>query len=182
MKNPGTMAKIKTAAAAVLMAVLMSACTEGVVYNQYRTVPESGWDMDSSLTFVYEAADTIGAYDLILSVRHRDDYRYQNMWLFVNSSSPQGYDRSDTLEFYLADNRGAWLSQRGLSYYEMPVLYMQNVRFPVRGEYHFEVVQGLRDTVLTGVESVGLMIKKTGIERPETDAVNDDKDVADGQE
>lgn len=142
-----------------LFAVL-TACSGNMVYNEYDDVDPEGWNMDSAVAFVYNASDTTGVYEIIVDVRHNKNYRYQNFWMFINSSSPQGYVRKDTIECYLADNRGRWLSDRTLSVYNMPVIYMPRIKFPVTGEYRFEVYHGLRDSLLRDVEGIGLCIKK----------------------
>ena len=149
----------------LLTAFVMAACTGNTVFVEYKDVDPSGWHKDSAVSFVYNAADTAGVYELILDVRHNNDYRYQNFWMFVTSSSPDGYTRSDTIECYLADNRGRWLSKRTLSVYNMPVLYMRKIKFPVPGDYRFEVYQGLRDTLLQDVEGLGLIINKLADEQ-----------------
>ena len=38
--------------------------------------------------------------------------------------------------------------------------YMQNIKFPTKGEYKFEIYQAMRDTLLTGIESIGLTIQQ----------------------
>jgi hypothetical protein len=42
----------------------------------------------------------------------------------------------------------------------MPLMYMQNIKFPTKGEYRFDIVQAMRDSLLIGVESLGLTIEK----------------------
>lgn len=145
---------------AVLLTTAMFSCNGNRVFEGYREIDPTGWHQDSAAVFTYAATDTAGVYDIIIEVDHDDSYRYQNFWMFVSSESPQGYDRIDTIECFLADNRGKWLSERSLSKYKMPVLYMHGIKFPTDGDYVFEVRQGLRDTVLSGVDGIGLIVKK----------------------
>jgi len=39
-------------------------------------------------------------------------------------------------------------------------LYQQNVRFKVRGTYHYKIVHGMRDSVLNGINDIGMRVEK----------------------
>ena len=134
---------------------VFTACNRGVVYSEYRPVPLSGWDADSALVFGVEITDTLSSYDIILHVRHTQNYPYQNMWLFMDT--PAG---RDTIEFYLADQRGRWLGNGFGNIKEMPVLYGHSVSFPRSGEYRYVIMQGMREQRLRGVHDVGLTVEK----------------------
>ena len=106
-------------------------------------------------SFDYTIADTTVDYRMLIYVRHTECYPYQNMWLFVNNAH-----RTDTIEFYLADDRGQWLGDKHHGFYEMPVLFEENIHFADTGTYHMEITHGMRDSLLRGVTDVGLEILK----------------------
>lgn len=107
------------------------------------------------MTFTAAITDTINPYNVIISVRHTQQYPYQNMWLFVERAGEM-----DTIEFYLADQRGRWLGNGFGNSREMPVLYQRAVVFPVRGEYTYRIWQGMREDDLRGVQDIGLIIER----------------------
>jgi len=111
------------------------------------------WHMDSIRHFDYSIANADAAYQIVLYVRHTEHYPYQNMWLFINDSL-----HTDTIEFYLADDRGVWLGNRHNGFIEMPVLYEDNHRFAAAGDYRLSLQHGMRDTLLRGVADVGMEI------------------------
>lgn len=96
---------------------------------------------------------------MIIYMRHTERYPYQNMWLFVGDSL-----HTDTIEFYLADDRGQWLGDRNHGFIEMPVLLEENKHFPDTGIYHMQIRHGMRDSVLRGVTDIGLEIRSNGKE------------------
>ena len=65
----------------------------------------------------------------------------------------------DPFECYLADNTGRFLGS-GISVYEMPVLISENIRYDQPGEYKVEILQGMRDTLLTGVKNICLTLER----------------------
>ena len=135
-------------------------CSHQPVYERYYDVSHQTWDMNDTARFEVEMTDTLGHYDVLLHIRHTNDYPYQNLWLFTRSMAPDSSLAVDTLSCYLADNTGQWLSDQTFSTFDMPLLYMENIRFPKKGMYQFEIRQGMRDSLLQGIRNIGLSIVK----------------------
>ena len=148
---------IITAIVLVAVSVLAVACSGRTVYNEYQGLPLSGWDKDSALVYEVNITDTLAAYNLILNVRHTQAYPYQNVWFFVENGL---FGQTDTLEYYLADQRGRWLGNGFGDRREMPCLIGQNIRFPHAQTYTFKVSQGMREDRLKGVTELGLIVEK----------------------
>ena len=138
--------------------VAFVSCRNGAVYSEFVVIPSGEWDENALPEFEFNIADKESAYDILLYVRHTERYPYQNMWLFVRGN-PQHY--SDTIEFYLADDRGRWLGDKHHGFIEMPVLLETNYHFPDTGRFCFTVQHGMRDSLLRGVTDVGIEIVKS---------------------
>ena len=78
------------------------------------------------------------------------------MWLFVRDNM----GHRDTIEFYLADDRGRWLGDRHHGFIEMPVLYEDAKQFTDTGAYRLSVRQGMREEELEGITDIGLEISR----------------------
>ena len=142
-----------------ILAGLFSACSTDVIYSHFSPMKSGEWHIDSIVRFETPITDTALSYCTILYVRHSERYPYQNMWLFIGDSLHR-----DTIEFYLADDRGQWLGNHHNGIIEMPVLLDENRHFADTGVYVLEVQHGMRDSVLRGVMDVGLEIYKNGQE------------------
>lgn len=138
---------------AILPLLLLMACSPKTVYFEYHSFPLEGWEADSIVSFCFSVPDATKTYDAIISVRHTERYPYQNMWLFV-----QNENLSDTIEFYLADNRGRWLGNGFGDKREMPVLYLQKQHFGLTDTICISIRQGMREQLLRGVSEIGLKI------------------------
>ena len=110
--------------------------------------------MDTLPRFEYRVDDRDAAYSILVYVRHTERYPYQNMWLFVQ---PDSLHR-DTIEFYLADDRGQWLGDKHHGFIEMPVLYETNYHYPDTGTYSLTIQHGMRDSLLRGITDIGIEI------------------------
>lgn len=138
----------------------MMSCQSNDVFSQYMQVPANGWNKDSALIFSFPVSDIKIKYNIYVNVRNRGEYPYQNMWLFLEKMSPDSTVSKDTINFYLADQRGKWLGSGVGQSFEMPVLYQQNISFQKAGTYRYRIFQGMRDSLLIGVNDVGIRIEK----------------------
>jgi gliding motility-associated lipoprotein GldH len=139
----------------VIGCLAFTSCRNNIEYSQFCSIPSEKWTIDEVASFDYTIADTTVDYRMLIYVRHTECYPYQNMWLFVNNAH-----RTDTIEFYLADDRGQWLGDKHHGFYEMPVLFEENIHFADTGTYHMEIAHGMRDSLLRGVTDIGLEILK----------------------
>ena len=131
------------------------------MYSDFVAIPSGEWDENQLPEFAFNIADREAAYDILLYVRHTERYPYQNMWLFVRGNRQY----MDTVEFYLADDRGRWLGDKHHGFIEMPVLLEENYHFPDTGRYYFAVQHGMRDSLLRGVTDVGIEVIRVKNER-----------------
>lgn len=136
---------------------LLSACSHDVVYGRFEPIPSEKWDTDSVLHFDYTIQDITSAYRMIVYVRHTERYPYQNMWLFVGDGQHQ-----DTIEFYLADDRGRWLGDKNHGFIEMPVLLEEEKHYLDTGAYSLTIQHGMRDSLLRGITDIGVEIIRNG--------------------
>ena len=149
-------ARMKKVVLLTLISVLVLGCQQGVVYSEFKQLPAQGWAADSALQFMPNLEDTLGGYQMQIIVRHTDRYAYQNLWLFVDVKKDSVLLRRDTIESYLANERGEWYGS-GMSKYTLPLLYMENIALPA-GEYKITVQQGMREEQLRGITDVGLKV------------------------
>ena len=151
------------AAGLIVLTISLSSCHKDIVYSQFSPIAyhdglitsSEKWHVDSVAQFDYTIADTAADYRMLIYVRHTERYPYQNMWLFVDD----GFG-ADTIEFYLADDRGQWLGDKKHGFIEMPVLLEETKQFPDTGTYHLSIRHGMRDSLLRGVTDLGLEIRK----------------------
>lgn len=136
------------------------ACTTNDVFLNYQTINKKGWSEDSLCVFNTAITDSVSKYNVYINIRNKGDYPYQNLWLYINSMSPDSTITTDTIELYLADQRGKWLGSGIGSVFEMPVLYQQNKKFKKAGIYKYSIIHGMRDSVLVGINDIGIRIEK----------------------
>lgn len=147
---------------AIFITLTIAGCTNNDVFFSYKTISSTGWSKDSLYSFDIPIKDTTAIYNLYVNIRNRGEYPYQNLWLFLTKITPDKVQTSDSIECYLANDRGKWLGSGIGSVLEMPVLYQQNLRFNKAGIYHYKIVHGMRDSILIGINDIGMRLEKVG--------------------
>lgn len=141
----------------LIVSLLLVGCQGDIVYTVFKSLPNVGWEVDSSLCYQPVITDSVADYQMLITIRHTDVYPYQNLWLFVDIEQDSLLLTRDTIECYMANERGEWLGG-GLTVHELPLLYSDNYQFANSGEYQISITQGMREDTLVGIKEVGVKI------------------------
>ena len=144
---------------ALITTVLIS-CKQGVIYQEYRTVENATWHMDSIFHFQIEVADSLMLSKLFINIRNNTDYPYSNLYLFITTEFPNGHITRDTIECILADRDGRWLGSGSGRIKDNKIMLQQGLRFPLKGVYHMYIEQAMRMEELAGIEDIGFSIEE----------------------
>ena len=144
--------------AGTLLLLLTISCFRGTYFADSVRMEDENWSMYDPGKFVCAIEDSVSIFDITLSVRTSTDYPYRNLYLFVVTVFPSGTSVTDTLQAMLTDEKGNWLGRGAGDLREVTIPFKTNVYFPEYGEYHFQVIHGMRDTVLRGVYDLGMRI------------------------
>jgi gliding motility-associated lipoprotein GldH len=148
----------KILAVSALVMLIGFSCDRGTYYANSVKMEGEAWSMYDPCMFSCLINDTVSVYNFDLSIRTSTGYPYRNLYLFVVTSFPSGSTVTDTLQVMLANEKGDWLGKGAGDLRELTIPYKSNVYFPEKGEYHFKVIHGMRDTVLKGVYDLGMRI------------------------
>ena len=141
-----------------LLVLLASCGNHG--FDQRVVIPEAKWAMENSVPFDVTVNDTVGIYAFGMSLRHMENYRYSNLYVFLHTTMPNGNVTHDTIQCLLAQPDGRWVGKSSGSMRDLRITLNPALRFPLVGTYHFEIEQAMREPVLKGISDVGLFIEK----------------------
>jgi gliding motility-associated lipoprotein GldH len=149
--------------AIIAIAFVVVSCDRNKVYEEYTEIKDYNWQSKDAVRFEFEIDDTASLHNVYINVRHANMYQFNNLWLFVKSSAPNGQTNVDTVECVLADNSGKWLGDGMGDIWDIQIPWRMGVRFPVKGKYIVEYKQGMRVDVLPGIMDVGLRVEKAEV-------------------
>ena len=136
------------------------------VYEKNIGIPHYAWLDTFNPTYTVNITDTNSRYNIYVTLRHTDAYRFSNIWLQITTQFPSAQPLKERVELPLARQSGKWLGSGMDGIYSHRILIQQNAIFNKIGTYHFTFHQDMRDNPLQQVMDVGLRIEKSGRRQP----------------
>jgi len=143
-----------------LVSSLLS-CDTKRVYEKNTEIKNGLWNYLEKFKFDdIIINDTISTYNVYINLRNSVDYRYRNLYLFIDIKLPNNKITRDTVECTIADETGKWLGKGIGKIKDCQISFLRNIRFPFSGCYTFIFEQGMRDDMLEGITDIGLRIER----------------------
>ncbi len=146
-------------------ALANSCMDKNYVFDQNVEIPNAKWVASDKAILKLNVSDTVSQHNFYINVRNTEAYPYRNLYVFVKTIFPNQKVKKDTVGIILADNTGKWLGSgsgflSSSQHLSNTILYQYNKRFPIPGEYRFEIEQAMRTDTLVGIQNIGLKIDK----------------------
>ena len=141
------------------LALALTACTN-TSFNKRTVIPEAEWPMENRIAFDVNIDDTVNGYIFGMELRHLENYRYSNLFVFLHTTMPNGNHMRDTIECTLATPDGRWIGKSSGTMRDLRIPLNEQLQFPLKGNYHFEIEQAMREPVLKGISDIGIFIEK----------------------
>ncbi|WP_304197324.1 gliding motility lipoprotein GldH [Flavobacterium alvei] len=156
--------RIRNSAILLLVVILFFSCDKKRVFDEYKSVG-TAWHKDSIVSFNLPELDSTKRYNLFVTLRDNNDYKFNNLFLIVGLEMPNGFTKVDTLEYEMANPDGSLMGEGFSDIKENKLFYKEKVRF--RGKYKINIKQAVREngkvpgvTALEGITEVGFRIEK----------------------
>ncbi len=154
-------------AAIVLAAGLTaSSCKDDKLFQFSKDFPAATWAYGDSAVFDFDIADTSKRYDLWLTVRHRRDYAFENLYVKFTTIFPgrqkllKGKDRSEQVtSLTLARKDGSWYGSCSGERCAHDIPIQTRAWFPQPGRYRLVIHQYMRTDSLPGIEGLDFAVK-----------------------
>ena len=147
-------------------ALLLIACDQNRVFDNYNPIQNVGWHKDSIQQFVLPEMDSLKPYNVYFNIRNNNKYPFSNLFVIASMDFPNGKKQVDTLEYQMALPNGEWLGEGGASMLENKLWFKENFQFKEKGNYKISIVQAMRVngsatgiTYLKGVTDIGIRVE-----------------------
>jgi len=145
---------------ALMLSLLLTSCGKKYLYDDVHTLPADGWNKNQKERFIFNVPDTTCTFLFYLDLRNEIDYRYSNLYVFMETQFPNGNITRDTLECILAEPSGKWTGRGYGRLKENMILLNPTIKFPLKGSYTIDIEQAMRDEILEGITDVGIRIER----------------------
>ena len=128
----------------------VSACQNNTYYHSYQSVSTAGWHKNDTLVYSLPNAINLLDYELEIGIRHKDTYKYRDLWLTINE---------DTLHLYSADSIGKWKG-KGIGNTRQ-LTYPWDINRPSQDSIsELRIIHIMKDSILSDIQDIGLQIKR----------------------
>ncbi len=144
----------------IAAAFTFTGCDSNVVFEENIQVDVNGWNTADFQRYSFNISDTSIPYNFYIDIRNSVQYPYSNIFLFIRTRLPDDNWANDTLDLWLSDPEGKWLGKGIGKYRDNRILVMPSFRFPMQGEYFFEIEHAMREPDLKGIASTGIRVER----------------------
>lgn len=137
---------------------MLSCQSDEFIYENNQGFNDNTWTYGDAKTFDIEIKDSLIPVKLFINLRTTTDYPYSNIYMFLHSHYPNGYEDIDTLEFFLADPMGNWLGDLSGTIIENRALISKGI-FETPGVYSYTLEQAMRNDSIPELLDVGVRVE-----------------------
>ena len=145
--------------------LVMLSCDSNQIFDEYKSVPNQ-WHKDSLISFTVTPPDTTHFYNLFITIRNTDAYKFNNLFLIAELNFPHGKTMTDTLEYLMAKPDGSLMGEGFSDVKENKLWYREGVRFDEIGDYKINIQHAMRNNGevngvdnLSGITDIGFRIE-----------------------
>jgi len=143
----------------IFVSILLSSCGKETVVDLSKDVGNH-WTQEAKVIFNYEINDSIMPVNFFINIRNTTDYQYANVYFFIKTIFPDQRYSIDTVECFVANMKGEWLGSGFGKFRDNSIPFKKNMRFPMTGAYRMEFEMAMRDSILDGIDALGIRIER----------------------
>ena len=141
----------------VLVSFLFS-CDDASFYTKSYSFNNNTWQRSVKPKFIVEIKDTKHLYDFIVTLRTSTSYKYNNLWIFLNTTPPNGLSVREPFEIKTCYPDGSWIGKKTGSIVEHTLIFKRR-KVPSRGKYKFILEQGITEKLIDEVVDISFEVK-----------------------
>ena len=140
-----------------LLLFISLGCSSLPTYEKVYVFDKKQWDQTVKPRFTVDITDTSKRYNFTLTLRTTSDYAYSNLWIYLNTLTPDGQKAREPFEIKTTDANGAWIGKKTGTIVEHSI-YFKDRKMPKKGKYVFIVEQGITQNTINEVLDIGLEV------------------------
>lgn len=149
--------KVKRIITGVFFLLTFVSCSTLPTYEKVYVFENNKWDQSIKPQFVVTIDDTTKTYNFTLTLRTTTDYAYSNLWVYLNTLTPDKQRSREPFEIKITDQNGAWIGKKTGSVVEHSIRFT-NRKLPAKGKYVFTLEQGITQSTIDQVLDVGMEV------------------------
>ena len=142
----------------VVIVTFLFSCDDASFYTKSYSFNNNTWERSVKPKFIVEIKDTKHLYDFIVTLRTSTSYKYNNLWIFLNTTPPNGLSVREPFEIKTCYPDGSWIGKKTGSIVEHTLIFKRR-KVPSRGKYKFILEQGITEKLIDEVVDISFEVK-----------------------
>ncbi len=138
----------------------ITACQTKQLYEQNTIYPNHNWSSKQVNEYAFTITDTSAVYNVFFVIRHHNAYHYKNIFIQLNTTSPDNTITKQSVDLNLADDAKGWLGVGMDDIYDQRIPVNTTPVHFKKGLYKFALSHTMREDPLENVLSTGIRVEK----------------------
>lgn len=138
------------------LAFLVS-CESAPTFEKSYVFDNKEWKQDVKPSFTVDIKDASKEYDFVLTLRTTTEYKFSNLWVYMNTKTPNGEKAREPFELKITNPDGSWIGNKTGTIVENSLNFKRR-KLPLKGKYTFVLEQGITESKIDQVLDIGLVV------------------------
>ncbi len=143
----------------ILFLSIVSSCSEQPYYNKVYSFKNNEWTQKQKASFVVDIKEADKNYVFTLNLRTTTEYKYSDLWIFMNTLSPDGKKAREPFKICITNPDGTWIGVKTGTIVEHQFKFGKS-KLPLKGKYTFTLEQGITESKIDNVLDIGLTVQE----------------------
>lgn len=150
--------RIKYSIALLIATCLFSACSDDAIFDSAYSFDDRSWGQTELVKFDVDIQDTTEQYSLILTMRNTTNYAYNNFWIYLYVTTPDGKTSKTPYEIQVTNPDGSWIGTKSGTIVESKLVFRTSA-FKQAGVYSYTLEQGINKKEMPEILDIGLRVE-----------------------
>ena len=151
------MKRRRSKAVVLLSLAFLISCESAPTFEKSYVFENKEWKQDIKPSFTVDIKDASKDYDFVLTLRTSTEYKYSNLWVYMNTKTPNGEKAREPFEIKITNPDGSWIGKKTGTIVENSLNFKRR-KLPLKGKYTFILEQGITDSKIDQVLDIGLVV------------------------
>ncbi len=151
------MKRRRSKAVVLLSLAFLISCESAPTFEKSYVFENKEWKQDIKPSFTVDIKDASKDYDFVLTLRTTTEYKYSNLWVYMNTKTPNGEKAREPFEIKITNPDGSWIGKKTGTIVENSLNFKRR-KLPLKGKYTFILEQGITDSKINQVLDIGLVV------------------------
>lgn len=138
---------------------IFTSCSEELYFDKVYSFNDNEWSQRVKPSFIVDIKDASTEYVFTVTLRTTTDYKYSDLWIYMNTVTPDGKKSREPFKIEITNPDGSWKGIKTGTIVEHHLQFGKN-RLPMKGKYIFTLEQGITNSKIDEVLDIGLSVNE----------------------